>query len=151
MIVAIKHVLCEMENEGFPSTSIREISLLRELNSPYIVKYLNFLHFRLLDVVIEQKKLYLIFEFLNKDLKDYIEELKEKKKTMEPLLIKKLMFQLISGIAKIHEKRIVHRDLKPANILLDKDRTKFIKSSKLEDRRFRTCQDVLNPYKTLLT
>lgn len=32
-----------------------------------------------------------------------------------------MMWQLISGIAKIHEKRVVHRDLKPANLLLDKD------------------------------
>jgi serine/threonine protein kinase len=80
----------------------------------------------LLDVVVEQKKLYLVFEFLNKDLKGYIDELKEKKKAMDHLLLKKLMLQLISGVAKIHEKRIVHRDLKPANILLDKDRTIFV-------------------------
>lgn len=46
----------------------------------------------------------------------------DRKKFMDPLTVKKLLHQLISGTAKIHEKRIVHRDLKPANILLDKDR-----------------------------
>jgi len=45
----------------------------------------------------------------------------DRKKFMDPLTVKKLLHQLISGTAKIHEKRIVHRDLKPANILLDKD------------------------------
>lgn len=50
----------------------------------------------------------------------------DKKKTFDPLTIKKLLHQLISGTAKIHEKRIVHRDLKPANILLDKDRNSLL-------------------------
>lgn len=35
--------------------------------------------------------------------------------------VKKMMFQLISGVATCHTKRIIHRDLKPANLLLDKD------------------------------
>lgn len=76
----------------------------------------------MLDVVIEQKKLFLVFEFLNKNLKEYIDELNANKEVMEPIVIKKLLYQLISGTAKMHEKRIVHRDLKPANILLDLDR-----------------------------
>lgn len=92
-----------------------ENSTVRTLSSCYLF------YFRLLDVVIEQKKLYLVFEYLHTDLKDYIDELKEKKKPMDPLLVKRLLYQLISGTAKIHEKRIVHRDLKPANLLLDKD------------------------------
>lgn len=40
---------------------------------------------------------------------------------MNPLLVKKLLHQLIIGVSLIHERRIFHRDLKPANILLDKD------------------------------
>lgn len=68
---------------------------------------------------------------------------------MDPLLIKKLMFQLISGVFKIHEKRIVHRDLKPANILLDKDRKKFIKTVNLKIADFglaRTYSIPTRPY-----
>ena len=90
-----------------------------------------------------------MFEFLNKDLKEYIDELKEMKKQMDPLLIKKLMFQLISGVFKIHEKRIVHRDLKPANILLDKDCKKLIKTAKLKIADFglaRTYSIPTRPY-----
>ena len=33
----MKQVLLDMENEGFPSTSIREISLLREISHKNVV------------------------------------------------------------------------------------------------------------------
>jgi len=35
--VALKKVLIEMDTEGFPSSSIREISLLREINHKNII------------------------------------------------------------------------------------------------------------------
>lgn len=40
-------------------------------------------------------------------------------KMMEPIKVKKFLYQMLSGIADCHMKRIIHRDLKPANILLD--------------------------------
>jgi serine/threonine protein kinase len=51
----------ELEDEGMPSTALREISLLKELQHPNVVA--------LRDVVQEQGRLYLIFEFLDCDLK----------------------------------------------------------------------------------
>ena len=59
--VAIKKILLELRDEGLPSTAIREICILRELDSPYIVK--------LTDLVMTESKLYLVFEFLDQDLK----------------------------------------------------------------------------------
>jgi serine/threonine protein kinase len=35
--------------------------------------------------------------------------------------IKRLMYQLLSGISECHLRRIIHRDLKPANLLIDKN------------------------------
>lgn len=40
-IVALKRIRLEAEDEGIPSTAIREISLLKELRHPNIVRYLK--------------------------------------------------------------------------------------------------------------
>ena len=68
-------------------------------------------------MVIDQKQLYLIFEYLDKDLRTHMENLGAK--TMDSIKVKKFLYQMLSGIADCHMKRIIHRDLKPANILLD--------------------------------
>ena len=47
----------ESEDEGIPSTAIREIALLKELQHPNIVRMVNVLH--------TDKKLTLVFEFLD--------------------------------------------------------------------------------------
>jgi len=54
-LIALKKIRLEHEDEGVPSTAIREISILKELNHPTIVS--------LLDVVNYQNKLFLVFEF----------------------------------------------------------------------------------------
>jgi len=72
---------------------------------------------RLKDVVIDNKQLYLIFEYLDKDLKSYIENLGNT--NMDTMKVKRFLYQMLSGIAECHKKRIIHRDLKPANILID--------------------------------
>ena len=64
--VALKKIRLETESEGVPSTAIREISLLKELEHPAIVQ--------LLDVVHSDQKLYLVFEFLDKDLKKFMDD-----------------------------------------------------------------------------
>ena len=38
-IVALKRIRLEVEDEGIPSTALREISLLRELEHPNVVRY----------------------------------------------------------------------------------------------------------------
>ncbi len=38
MIIALKRIRLEAEDEGIPSTAIREISLLKELRHPNIVR-----------------------------------------------------------------------------------------------------------------
>ena len=65
-IVALKRIRLESEDEGVPCTAIREISLLKELKHPNIV--------RLYDVVHTEKKLTLVFEFLDQDLKKYLDD-----------------------------------------------------------------------------
>uniref|UniRef100_A0A671NDR2 Cell division control protein 2 homolog n=1 Tax=Sinocyclocheilus anshuiensis TaxID=1608454 RepID=A0A671NDR2_9TELE len=63
-VVAMKKIRLESEEEGVPSTAVREISLLKELQHPNVVC--------LLDVLMQESKLYLVFEFLSMDLKKKI-------------------------------------------------------------------------------
>ena len=63
-MVALKKIRRETEAEGVPSTAIREISLLKELEHPNVVS--------LIDVIHTNRKLYLVFEFIDMDLRKFM-------------------------------------------------------------------------------
>jgi serine/threonine protein kinase len=108
--VALKAIKYEEENDGIPSTAIREISLLKQLSHPNIV--------HLKDVVMLGGNLTLIFDFLDYDLKKYLE------RNGSPIpvkTIKSLLYQILLGVNYCHSNRIIHRDLKTQNILLGSD------------------------------
>jgi len=129
-VVALKKIRLEAEDEGVPSTAIREISLLKEMNDPNIVRLLNIVH-------ADGHKLYLVFEYLDLDLKKYMEALPVSQGGrgkalpegagalqhlgLGPDMVKKFMNQLIQGIRYCHSHRVLHRDLKPQNLLIDKE------------------------------
>jgi len=106
--IALKKIRLENEDEGIPSTAIREISILKEMIHPTIVS--------LLDVVNYDNKLYLVFEFLDQDLKKYMDTVS----SVTPPLVQSYTKQLLQGLTYCHQRRIVHRDLKPQNLLIDK-------------------------------
>ncbi|XP_029067507.1 cyclin-dependent kinase 3 isoform X2 [Monodon monoceros] len=108
-LVALKKIRLDLETEGVPSTAIREISLLKELKHPNIV--------RLLDVVHSEKKLYLVFEFLSQDLKKYMDSTPASKLPLH--VVKSYLFQLLQGVNFCHSHRVIHRDLKPQNLLIN--------------------------------
>jgi len=107
--VALKEIHLDSE-EGTPSTAIREISLMKELKHENIVN----LH----DVIHTENKLMLVFEFMDKDLKKYMDSRGDGGK-LDPTTIKSFMHQLLKGIAFCHENRVLHRDLKPQNLLIN--------------------------------
>lgn len=107
--VALKRIRLDTESEGVPSTAIREISLLKELDHPNVV--------RLLDLVHSEQKLYLVFEFLDQDLKKYMDTSRPNGIPMH--IVKSYLYQLLQGIAYCHAHRVLHRDLKPQNLLID--------------------------------
>ena len=107
--VALKKIRLESEDEGVPSTAIREIALLKELRHENVVC--------LMAVVHTEHKLYLVFEHLDQDLKQYMDRLV--KKCMEPDLVQSYLKQMLEGIAYCHSNRILHRDLKPQNLLIN--------------------------------
>ena len=130
-IVALKKIRLEAEDEGVPSTAIREISLLKEMNDPNIVRLFNIVH-------ADGHKLYLVFEFLDLDLKKYMEALPVSdggrgkafpegsgpdlgRLGLGDAMVKKFMSQLVEGVRYCHSHRVLHRDLKPQNLLIDRD------------------------------
>eukprot|EP01117_Protostelium_nocturnum_P006690 TRINITY_DN240_c0_g1_i2.p1 TRINITY_DN240_c0_g1~~TRINITY_DN240_c0_g1_i2.p1 ORF type:complete len:294 (+),score=58.63 TRINITY_DN240_c0_g1_i2:180-1061(+) len=108
-IVALKRIRLDSEDEGVPCTAIREISLLKELKHNNIV--------RLYDVIHTEKKLTLVFEYLDQDLKKYLDECGG---IIPRSAMKSFLYQLLKGIAFCHEHRVLHRDLKPQNLLINK-------------------------------
>uniref|UniRef100_A0A8B9FJS4 Cyclin dependent kinase 18 n=1 Tax=Amazona collaria TaxID=241587 RepID=A0A8B9FJS4_9PSIT len=101
-LVALKEIRLEHE-EGAPCTAIREVSLLKNLKHANIVT----LH----DIIHTERSLTLVFEYLDNDLKQYLDNCGN--------LMSIFMFQLLRGLAYCHGRKILHRDLKPQNLLIN--------------------------------
>ena len=107
--MALKEIHLDSE-EGTPSTAIREISLMKELKHENIVS----LH----DVIHTENKLMLVFEYMDKDLKKFMDS-RGTGGALDYITIKSFMQQLLAGIAFCHNNRVLHRDLKPQNLLIN--------------------------------
>ncbi|GAA0142917.1 non-receptor serine/threonine protein kinase [Lithospermum erythrorhizon] len=121
-LVALKKTRLEMDEEGVPPTALREVSILQMLStSLYVVRLLCVEH-------MENKSgkplLYLVFEYLDTDLKKFIDEYRKgpNAKPLDPQLIRNFLFQLCKGVAHCHCHGVLHRDLKPQNLLVDKEK-----------------------------
>eukprot|EP00092_Neocalanus_flemingeri_P010099 GFUD01010883.1.p1 GENE.GFUD01010883.1~~GFUD01010883.1.p1 ORF type:complete len:834 (+),score=106.65 GFUD01010883.1:94-2595(+) len=106
-LVALKEIRLEHE-EGAPCTAIREVSLLKDLKHANIVT----LH----DIVHTDKSLTLVFEYLEKDLKQYMDDCGA---ILAMNNVKLFLFQMLRGLAYCHARRVLHRDLKPQNLLIN--------------------------------
>ena len=100
------------------------------MNDPNIVRLFNIVH-------ADGHKLYLVFEFLDMDLKKYMEALPVSdggrgkplsathmdmgRMGLGDAMVKKFMSQLVEGVRYCHSHRILHRDLKPQNLLIDRE------------------------------
>ncbi|XP_030760629.1 cyclin-dependent-like kinase 5 isoform X2 [Sitophilus oryzae] len=109
-IVALKRVRLDDDDEGVPSSALREICLLKELKHKNIV--------RLYDVLHSDKKLTLVFEHCDQDLKKYFDSLNG---DIDLDVVKSFMYQLLRGLAFCHNHNVLHRDLKPQNLLINKN------------------------------
>lgn len=133
--VAIKRIpFADSSPEGgVPCNVIREISLLRELDHPNVV--------RLLDVMQAAScgGLHLIFEFVEHDLKTYMDRQQKVNRRSQTSqhqqlnqqpgerpsriglprsTVRNFLKQILAGIHYCHTHRILHRDLKPHNVSL---------------------------------
>lgn len=105
--VAIKKIRIVYEEDGVPSTAIREITLLQECNHVNVI--------RLHEVCSSNQCLHLIFECLDMDLRIYL----KRNGALKDLALSSAAYQCYRGIEFCHGHRVLHRDLKPQNILID--------------------------------
>ncbi|XP_056281465.1 cyclin-dependent kinase 17 [Pseudoliparis swirei] len=106
-LVALKEIRLEHE-EGAPCTAIREVSLLKDLKHANIVT----LH----DIIHTDKSLTLVFEYLDKDLKQYMDDCGN---IMSMHNVKVFLYQILRGLSYCHKRKVLHRDLKPQNLLIN--------------------------------
>ncbi|KAM3719561.1 Cyclin-dependent kinase [Dirofilaria immitis] len=112
-IVALKRLKMEKEKEGFPITSLREINmLLKAGNHPNIVNV------REIVIGSNMDKIYLVMEYVEHDMKSLMDTMYSRGKRFRTGEVKTLLYQLLSGVAHMHDEWILHRDLKTSNLLL---------------------------------
>lgn len=99
---------------GISQSAIREMSLCRELSHKNITK--------LLEIILENKSIYMIFEFFEHDLLQIIHfHSHPETRPIPEQTVKSLIWQVLNGVTFLHKNWIFHRDLKPANIMVSSD------------------------------
>ncbi|KAE8707469.1 Cyclin-dependent kinase G-2 [Hibiscus syriacus] len=99
----------DLEEYGFPVTSLREINILASFLHPSIVKVKEV-------VVDDHDSVYMVMEYMEHDLKWLMDSMKRQFSTSD---VKSLMLQLLEGVKYLHDNWVLHRDLKTSNLLLN--------------------------------
>jgi hypothetical protein len=118
---ALKRIRMEGEKDGFPVTAMREVKLLQNLRHPNVL--------RLVEMMVSKGEsptaygselisgsVYMVLEYMDHDLTGVLAQPNLK---FSPANLKSLNYQMLSGLAYLHEQGILHRDMKGSNILLN--------------------------------
>lgn len=91
---ALKMISTDRDEEGIPSTCLREISCIKDLQHDNIVTLYDIIYAsqsllfqRFTNTNFSDKKLYMVFEFIDRDLKNLL-ELVEPKGVLPPIYVK---------------------------------------------------------------
>mmetsp|Transcript_935 Transcript_935/g.2207 ORF Transcript_935/g.2207 Transcript_935/m.2207 type:complete len:433 (+) Transcript_935:1665-2963(+) len=112
--VAIKHLTQIFDDLVDCKRLLREVSILRYLNHPNVVKLReilpppDFTNFN---------ELFVVMEHAQSDLKKLVKSPVH----LEADHVQLIIYNIICGMKYIHSANVLHRDLKPANILLNED------------------------------
>lgn len=111
-IVAIKKM-----RQKFPTweecLELKEVSVLQKVQHPCIVQ--------LFEVIRENERLFLVFEFVGNNLYQCI---KDRVRPIPEPRIKLWLKHILQGLAALHAQGYYHRDIKPENILIYGNRAK---------------------------
>lgn len=106
-VVVLKVIKMDQEEDGVPANSLREVSILKNLNHANIVS--------LRKAFCENGMLIMAMEFMDRDLRTYL----SCRKLNSPALLQSYAFQLICAVNYLHNNGYVHCDIKPSNILIN--------------------------------
>lgn len=104
---AVKQIPLCGDNAAEAATLQAEIDTMRRLDHPHIVRYIH--------TDRGQHHLYILMEFVsNGSIHSWLKQYG----VLDDRLIRRLMHQILLGVAYLHENRIIHRDIKGANVLI---------------------------------
>jgi len=109
--VAVKEFKTSEEDpdaEDVKRTSRREVALLRHLQHPNVVRFV--------DEFLVRERLFIVMEYVPCNL---LELLEAQPGGMDQEAVRLIVYQLCSAISFIHAKNIIYRDIKPENLLVD--------------------------------
>eukprot|EP00760_Papus_ankaliazontas_P022771 PhM_4_TR1898/c0_g3_i1/m.38061 len=113
-IVAVKK-LPWPRDEDVSQNTVREISVLSELDHPNVV--------RIEGIEVLADNVFVAMTYVSSDLHSWIRERRRCNPTRPYTLsdVRGIVFQLLRGTAYCHARGIIHRDVKPQNILVSED------------------------------
>ena len=92
----------------------REVSILRKVSHPNIIKYYaSFLENESLCIIMEYAEL--------GDLYTLIKHYKRHQKFFDEILLWRIAYEILTGLEYLHSNNIIHRDIKCLNLFLSKD------------------------------
>mmetsp|Transcript_14973 Transcript_14973/g.32475 ORF Transcript_14973/g.32475 Transcript_14973/m.32475 type:complete len:430 (-) Transcript_14973:1223-2512(-) len=118
-IVALKRCLPHHEaSDGFPLTTLREVTILRELQSAGGQDH-GIIGLKDVTVSSSRSGVFLVFEYAQHDLAALIDNhyTQHQCSPFSQSEVKRLMLQLLEALRFLHKNYVLHRDLKLSNLL----------------------------------